>query len=873
MYRSGIRACLYCLAILIAGSLIASADEGQQARQMPMPINTKNAITYRWLNKPVLESRLLDDMEEPGNWSHHGFGEMGFTQERAKDGKQSVRLMCPTVSEKPGEVSGRPFGACSIRRNFPGEDWRDYNRLSFWVYPHLPGFKVISASVVLVNEGSVKSPGPHGRDGRNFFLLKADQWNHVVWEIAHIARDKVTCVEFSYRLQGSEPGATKTVVYDIDKLELEKVTADHFEGWEVEPGKIAFSHSGYATEGAKSAIACGSPARQFRLVEADTGETVLNKAVQNVKTRIGEFQVMDFSEVRREGAYRIEFGDIKTGPFLIEENPWLDSIRKTINLYYCERCGFAVPGIHDVCHKDWLCVHGDKRIAINGGWHDAGDLSQGLVNTSESAHAMLSLAETLQESDPALSRRLIEEARWGVEWILKTRFADGYRCTWATMGFWTDGKFGTVDDVTAEARNQPFENFLASSTEALAGRIFKDIDPNLASACLEAAKEDWRFARTESKSANLEPACAGAMAAIDLFKATADLSYGDAAVEFAEVIIASQQRSLTNWNVPLAGFFYTNPRKDRILHYSHRSGEQAPVVVLAELCAMFPDHADWMRWYSSVVLYSEYLKTISRFTEPYGMLPASVYRPDEESRPNFREQVLNGVEIGKDHYLRMFPVWYNGFRGNNGTLLSQAKALSSAAQLRGDSDLADLARLQLQWVVGRNPFSQSTMYGEGYDYAPQYTAMSGDMCGSLAVGIQSHFNADVPYWPADNCYNFKEVWVHPSARWLSVMCDLLGPLAACEPVEPDLLLSAETSPDGEVTIKLDARGQGPVSFAIRTANLKSEQNHLEAKLDSPDLQTLTWQGRMVSTNEPWVVVAVPDDDLSMRKEIFGWARN
>ena len=140
----------------------------------------------------------------------------------------------------------------------------------------------------------------------------------------------------------------------------------------------------------------------------------------------------------------------------------------------------------------------------------------------------------------------------------------------------------------------------------------------------------------------------------------------------------------------------------------------------------------------------------------------------------FREQVLNGVKVGEHHYVRLFPVWFE-FRGNHGTVLTQAKAISAAAHLRGNFELASLAQQQLQWVVGRNPFVQSTMWGEGYDYAPQYTAMSGDIVGSLPVGIQAHRNADQPYWPAENCHNWKEVWVHPVARWFCLMRDLAGP--------------------------------------------------------------------------------------------------
>jgi hypothetical protein len=171
-------------------------------------------------------------------------------------------------------------------------------------------------------------------------------------------------------------------------------------------------------------------------------------------------------------------------------------------------------------------------------------------------------------------------------------------------------------------------------------------------------------------------------------------------------------------------------------------------------------------------------------TAPYGVLPAYVYTdaeyersPEndryESSREAYRTQVLNGMPMGDGFYLKNFPVWF-GRRGNYGVLLSQTKALSAAARLLRDAELLDLAHQQLQWVIGRNPFAQSTMWGEGHDFAQQYSVSSGDIVGSLPVGMLTRVDRDLPYWPAQNAYVYKEVWVHPSARWLWVMEDLFG---------------------------------------------------------------------------------------------------
>jgi hypothetical protein len=896
-----------------------------------MPIVESRGAQYRWLHKPVLDARLLDDMEKTNHWSHHGHGKMMFSRERSMDGNQSVRLVSPTKADKPGEPAGRPFGECVARRNVAGENWNDFNRLAFEVYPHLPGFKVISLLVKLHNQGTEKVPDGYGREGLNYFLLKPDQWNSVVWEIPHLSRDQVTAVDFIYRLQGNEPGATELVQFDVDRLELQRVEPDPFEGWNVAPGRIAYSHTGYQAGASKTAIVSGLSAKKFKLVDATTKKTVLEKEPGSVKSAVGEFEVLDFSEVLQPGEYYLRAGEIQTQPFRIDPNVWRDSIWKTINFFYCQRCGTKVPGIHDVCHLDWRADRADRELFINGGWHDAGDLSQGLINTAEAVYAMFDLAERLGETDPGLAERLVEEARWGLRWIHKTRFGDGHRVTWATMDFWTDGKTGTVDDALGEVRDSPLDNFIAASAEAIAARVLKQNDARLAEYSLRLAREDWQFAVNRSRDPGLELASAGALASVELFKAAGETNHALKAFEFAEVILASQQRQWTAWKIPLAGFFYTNPKRDRLLHYSHRGHEQAPIVALVELCETFPEHPDWMKWYSATVLHSEYLKGLAKLTGPYAMLPASVYRLDESDNPRFREQVLGGIQLDDTQYLRLFPVWFE-MRGNSGTTLSQAKALSAAARLRGDLELVNLVHHQLQWHTGRNPFCQSLMYGEGHDYAPQYTALSGNIVGSLPVGIQTRRHLDVPYWPAANCYNYKEVWVHPSSRWLWILRDVGGAARVSGKAESqgllpvefeevntrqrfqvrpdaksgqfltdlpggryvvkhqgreksivllpgatqtvdltqqfDFSVASETADDGAITIRVKAELEGAHRFALRTHNLILKEGEQHLEVRFGQSGSRAWHATKIAPQEPWVVVVVPDGNLAARKEII-----
>ena len=802
-----------------------------------MAVPEENSAVYRWLKKPVLKSRLLDDMEDPATWTHHGDGELRFTRERCVSGQQSIRLISPTKPDEFRDTGGRPFGTAHLRRRFEGEDWSEFNRLSFWVYPTAPGFYFISLLVQL--QGSVRVKDQFEKDWLHHVLVKPGQWNQVVWEIAHLPRHHVTAVEFVYRLQGNEPGAAETVCFDFDRLELQYVEPDHFEGWNVAPGAVALSHTGYRPEAPKRAVGSGLSGDRFRVIDLATGEVLLTRPIEVRTTPLGTFQVMDFTDLRASGRYAVQVGETLSRPFRIDGDVWLSTVWKVLNFFYCERCGAEVPGIHGICHQDWLCTHADKRIVINGGWHDAGDLSQSAVNTAEAAYAMFSLAHRLR-SDPAraeLVERLVEEARWGLHWLLKTRFGDGYRSIWAVMDFWTDGVIGTVDDFHWQAENDPFTNFHAAAAEAMASVALREAgaeaDGRLASFALGAAEEDYRRAMEGLSGVDVEKASAAVLAATELYKATGDRAYLDDAAPLARAIVQSQDREFRDWPYRLTGFFYTDPSRTRILHYPHLSFDQLPARALGQLCLLAPEHPDWMEWYTTVALYADFLAAGAELTAPYRMLIAGVYRLEDADMPTYEEQLRSGIRLDDRHFLRRFPAWTVS-RGNLGILLSQANALSIAALVRRKPSLLDLAEEQLAWTVGKNPFAQSLMYGEGFDFQPQYSAMSGDIVGGLPVGIQTRRNEDVPYWPASNCYNYKEIWVHPASRWLTLVGDMEAARAsggasgsaraggagagqeAARGSEP-VAVAARTEPDGSVVLEITARE--PLRCRLRSYNL------------------------------------------------------
>lgn len=1033
----------------------------------PMQPRFERSASYRWLHKTVLESRTLDDMEDLAKWKSFTQGadaivdarktnraatvsnvaDISLTMDRVHSGARSLLLLTPVALEGPAPVNGRGWGRSGIRRHFDGEDWTHFNRISLWIYPDLPGFYTTALDFRLYNEGAKKLPGLFGQEGETSIILRNHEWNHVVWEIGNVARDKVTGFEASYGLSGNAPGEADSIKFYFDRLDLEQVGPDKIEGWGVWPGRISYSQAGYQTGAAKSAIGNGLDATTFRLIDQHTGEVVLSKGIRKDHTNLGDFQVMDFSEVRTPGEYVLEAGGVTTPPFPIGPDIWEESIWKALNFFYAEHCGAAIPGVHGICHRDWSCVHDGKRIMINGGWHDAGDLSQSLGSTGEIVYGMFSLAERLKtrNENPELQERVLEEARWGLDWILKTSFGDGYRDVGSINSRRTNDILGDFDDVTSTAVNNPQANFVASAAEAIAARVLRESDPRLAARCLKMAEADWQFAMEgmasaapnsskptppnplgqippnpsnpappnspehaapnppgqtppnppkqiwtgtfDSDNIDYEAASEGILASVDLWKVTGDNKYEEKAVSMSKLILASQQRKRTDWDIPMTGFFYADTARTRLLHFVHRGRQQAHILALTELCQAFPDHPDWMKWYSAVTLYSDYVKTVAKYTEPYNVLPASIYndseylKTPESRRESFRQQVLNGIPLGKGNYLRLFPVWMD-YRGHFGTILPEAQALANAAYLRGDLAATQLATHQLEWVIGRNPFAESAMYGEGYDFTPLYSPSSGDIVGALPVGIQTLEAKDIPYWPIQSTWTYKEVWGHPTGRWIWLMRNLSGPslvqgqaaatvvfkenttgqeiMAEPDPttmhfrvmlpegqytirskddaaipstadaiIRPkddapkvdtlhrtflpgatyyidlrpgktmDFEISSSPSKKEGLTIKVIARGTGTHHFNIRVDNLV-----LAGRSGSPDIagrsgpsnprgaarrtptprkeltlqpghpSTVEWQASILSRDTPWVIVVIPDDDLSQRQELTGaaWER-
>ncbi|WP_265594227.1 glycoside hydrolase family 9 protein [Haloferula sp. BvORR071] len=878
---------------MVSGSLShAQADPGEYG-SYPLEAAEENSLMARWEKKPVLESRVIDDMEGAGGWKVNGIGEMGYTEDRARDGKQSLRfstsvrdaayLALPGNKSEWGSqtfsISGQA-GASSVQLRFDKpQDWSAYNRISYWVYVHPTSMPRHNLNLEIKNEGG---DGGALSSARSHYSndLKPGMWNHVLFEMPHLQRDKVTMFSLTRELTGNNPGEDPIVTYDIDRLELQRVPADAYEGWAVSAGKFAFSHAGYRPEDPKIAMVGGGGGERFELVD-QAGRVVLAGDVGILENKNGVFHQVDFSGFHTEGVYRIRCGPLVSDPFPIHGNIWLQPVFKAVNFYYCERCGYEVPGIHKECHKDWQGFRGDEKKVINGGWHDAGDLSQGIWRSSMAIYAMLCNLEAMQQNKgaSAVRARMLSEVAWGLKYLLKTRFGDGYHIHWCRMRMFTDNEIGTVDDVVVPAQNVAWENFLAAAVESKAAMLLEGADPELAAQARAAAIDDWQAAvasRGTWDQASIEEAAWGVSSSLLMARMSGEEKYRKQAVVLGDLLLRCQEQSFVE-GIPITGYFYQDTERRRVIHNKHTAFDEAPMIALAMLCKELPQHEKWMAWYSSAVLYSEFfMKRGSQIAAPYQLLPNSVWNraevladKDKKHGATSLQQFNEGTRLNDDHVLRTFPIWTDSlFHGNTNIQLSSTWALAEAARLRNDAEGMKLVGKQLEWVLGANPFGQSLMYGEGYDFAPQFAYCLKDIVGSLPVGMDCR-SGDQPYWPATVSATFKEMWMEPVSRFLGAVSVYASPIPQESGKDLDMQVKATQSAQGVVNLDLSIRGSGKHEIELRTFNARSEFTRKQVDLSASGEGKLQFELKVPDVNRPYVAVISVDGNPELRREVVG----
>lgn len=764
-----------------------------------MDVDEADSLEFKIRSKPVTRIFPLWDGSNLDVWQRQGLGSLSLSDDTLLLEAPARSKAWPAGSPEDGDYC--TFGSLDAHLTASITDWQSYNRLHFKIRPDCRGMHSPMIAIQLYNDGKEKIPDRYCREGYHTIHLKNNQWNDCIWEFPSLPRDCVVSLAFIVHCYGRELSMDETLRYRLRDIRLEYTPkVSHTLGWQCDKDSVVCSTGGYWSQGPKNAVA-STKTEAFQLCRFEDKALVYTGTPSQIKNEKGTFYLWDFSDYDTEGTYFLKSGNIQSAPFEISRHPLYQSVWKVLHFLYCERCGYPVGRGHGTCHGDIIAAHNGVKLAYCGGWHDAGDVSQQTLQTAEVVHSLLETASRIDKKEPQLYRRLLEEAVWGLDFILRMRFGDGYRATSAGIRRFSDGLIGNMDDCSARVHNHAFENFMMAGVEAFASRILAETDHPLSQKAYDAACEDYQFARKRFEEKGMElPSfyehsygsslslywAAASWAASQIYACEANPDYAGYAAQYARLMLSCQETGSTG--CPLSGFFYRDPEHKAIVHFNHQSREQLYMQALEALCLTQASSSKRAEWERSMNRYADYLKSIYTYSMPYGMLPSGIHRTDEyldeetfpllhlmttfeEDKENYRRQLSLGIPLDENYCLRHFPVWFS-FRGNTAVHLASGKAASLLGRYFKDDDLIQIARDQLYWTLGKNPFGQSLVYGAGSNFAQQYGALNGEMAGSIPVGIETRGNEDVPFWPMENNATYKEVWTTSARCWLHLAADL-----------------------------------------------------------------------------------------------------
>jgi endoglucanase len=245
----------------------------------------------------------------------------------------------------------------------------------------------------------------------------------------------------------------------------------------------------------------------------DTGETV---------------RLADFTALSAPGSYVAEVAGFATSPqFEIATSAYDEVLRVSLLGLYGQRCGAAVSidyggdtFTHGACHPtdgafDPAFIAGTSGTKdATGGWHDAGDYGKYTVNGAFSVAFLLKAWEDFGEPLRRIDHLsggggalppILAEAKYQLDWLLRMQQADGSVLHLVCPKSYPSDTVSPDDDRAPRYFLQASTSATAYFTAALAAatRVFRACDPAYSDQLLAAAQfaESWLDANTDAISA------------------------------------------------------------------------------------------------------------------------------------------------------------------------------------------------------------------------------------------------------------------------------------------------------------------------------------------------------------------------------------
>lgn len=286
---------------------------------------------------------------------------------------------------------------------------------------------------------------------------------------------------------------------------------------------LAASQIGYGPAMPKQFV---SPRRfaSFRVLREPGGEVAFEggpPAADKTTRILGPFDrvwVGDFSALAAPGRYRVVTSDGSAShPFEIGPGVYDRPLRAVQRFFFFQRAFTAI----DAAHAEGPWTHRSDAAkappGVAGGWHDAGDFS---IYSASLNSALFWILETFADFAPAADDTnipesgngvpdLLDEARWGLTWLLTTQDASGaFRNSSCEEEY---GPYGTnaPEGVRPYRAGEPgtLATARAAGNLAYAAALFRRYDAAFADRALLAARRGYEYLRQHPDESSDGPTC------------------------------------------------------------------------------------------------------------------------------------------------------------------------------------------------------------------------------------------------------------------------------------------------------------------------------------------------------------------------------
>ena len=210
---------------------------------------------------------------------------------------------------------------------------------------------------------------------------------------------------------------------------------------------------GFLTNGLKQIAVIDGAGKEvsFKDAEGTVALTVKAPEAQSWEPAGKEASLVDFSEIKTPGTYKIFIGDEEVGhPVIISDNAYEGVTKGSLKFFYFQRSSTA---LEEEYAGEYARAAGHLDTAVryhastghetstdstfNGskGWYDAGDYGKYIVNSGITTYTLLQLYQqnkayfdTLKLNIPESKNEvpdILDEIRWNLDWMMSMQDKDG----------------------------------------------------------------------------------------------------------------------------------------------------------------------------------------------------------------------------------------------------------------------------------------------------------------------------------------------------------------------------------------------------------------------------------------------------------------